>query len=165
LSVIRAGDGRAEVIPEDYGSGVPDLRAARPDDAEQIASLLDQLGYPATVEEAEARLARLEADPAASVLLAHEDGRVLGLAATHLRSNLQRDAPTCRLTARVVDESALGRGIGRALLDAVVAEAERRGCERVEVTLRPEREAAESLYRSAGFAERPLRLIRPLRRG
>jgi ribosomal protein S18 acetylase RimI-like enzyme len=51
------------------------------------------------------------------------------------------------------------------MLEAVIDEAEREGCERVEVCLRPEREAAEALYRSAGVEERPLRLIRPLRPG
>jgi GNAT superfamily N-acetyltransferase len=165
LGLIRKGDEGAGVIPEDYGSGVPELRAASPDDAQRVAALLDQLGYPATVAEVTARLARLESDPAAWVLVAHDGERLLGLAAAHLRANLERDAPTCRLTALVVDAPARGRGVGRTLLEAVTAEAERQGCERVEVTLRPEREAAEALYRSAGFEERPLRLIRPRRRG
>jgi GNAT superfamily N-acetyltransferase len=134
------------------------LRNARPEDAEEIALLLGQLGYPATAEQARARLLRVDA------LVAEEDERILGLAATHLRHNLQRDAPTCRLTALVVDEPARGQGIARALLDAVIADAERQGCERVEVTLRPERKEAEALYRSLGFEDRPLRLVRQLRR-
>jgi GNAT superfamily N-acetyltransferase len=134
------------------------LRTARPDDAEQMAPLLEQLGYPATAEQVRTRLQRVDA------LVAEHDGRILGLAATHLRHNLQRDAPTCRLTALVVDEPARRQGIARALLDAVIAEAERHACERVEVTLRPHRNEAEALYRSLGFEERPLRLIRQLRR-
>ena len=111
MRVVRAGDHGPGVIPEDYRSGVPALRA------------------------------------------------------THLRANLERDAPTCRLTALVVHTSARRRGVGRTLLEAVISEAERQGCERVEVTLRPEREAAEALYRSAGFEERPLRLILALGAG
>ena len=165
LRVVRAGDHGPGVIPEDYRSGVPALRAAHPDDAEQVAPLLGQLGYPAAVADVAARLARLDADPATSVLVAHEGGRLVGLAATHLRANLERDAPTCRLTALVVHTSARRRGVGRTLLEAVISEAERQGCERVEVTLRPEREAAEALYRSAGFEERPLRLILALGAG
>jgi ribosomal protein S18 acetylase RimI-like enzyme len=155
----------AAVIPEDYGSGVPALRAALPEDVDQIVPLLDQLGYPTSAADVRTRLARLDADPGGSVLVAVEGGDLVGLATTHLRSNLQREGPTCRLTALVVDASARGQGVGRELLEAVVADAERQGCERVEVTLRPERQAAEALYRSAGFEERPLRLIRPLRRG
>jgi GNAT superfamily N-acetyltransferase len=134
------------------------LRTARPEDAEQIAPLLGQLGYPATAEQVRARLQRADA------LVAEDDGRILGLAATHLRHNLERDAPTCRLTALVVDEPARGHGIARALLDDVIADAERQGCERVEVTLRPHRKEAEALYRSLGFEDRPLRLVRRLRR-
>ena len=134
------------------------IRAARPEDAEQIAPLLGQLGYPSTAEQVRARLQRVNA------LVAERDWRILGLAATHLRHNLERDATTCRLTALVVDEPARGQGIARALMDAVIADAERLGCERVEVTLRPHRNEAEALYRSLGFEDRPLRLIRPLRR-
>jgi GNAT superfamily N-acetyltransferase len=134
------------------------LRTACPEDAEQIAPLLGQLGYPATAERVRARLERVDA------LVAEDDGRILGLAATHLRHNLERDAPTCRLTALVVDEAARGQGIARALLDDVIADAERQGCERVEVALRPHRKEAEALYRSLGFEDRPLRLVRQLRR-
>jgi ribosomal-protein-alanine N-acetyltransferase len=112
-----------------------------------------------------------EADAAAGVIT-EDYGAVEIRAATAddagaiaLRANLERDAPTCRLTALVVDAPARRRGLGRAMLKAVIDEAERQGCERVEVTLRPEREAAEALYRSAGFEERPLRLIRPRRPG
>lgn len=142
---------------------MPALRSAVPEDAEKVAQLLGQLGYPTAAEEARARLERLAAEPTAPVLVAHEGERILGLAATHLRHNLERDAPTCRLTALVVDGPARRAGVGRALLEAVIADAERQGCERVEVTLRPEREAAEALYRSLGFEERRLRLVRPLR--
>ena len=133
------------------------LRTAHPEDADQIAPLLGQLGYPATAQEVRARLQRADA------LVAEQDGRIIGLAAIHLRHNLERDAPTCRLTALVVDELARRRGVGRTLLEAVIAEAEREGCHRVEITLRPEREAAKALYRSFGFEERPLRLVRSLR--
>jgi hypothetical protein len=55
--------------------------------------------------------------------------------------------------------------IREAAQDRVAEDAERRGCERVEVTLQPERRAAKALYLSAGFEEHPLRLIRTLRPG
>lgn len=47
------------------------------------------------------------------------------------------------------------RGVGRALLAHVVAEAERRGLERVslETGAEPPFEAARNLYRSFGFTE------------
>src|SRR4051794_3536557 len=113
------------------------LRAARPDDAEQIAPLLGQLGFPAGAEDVRRRLERLGEDLAAEVLVAHDGDRILGVASTATRHNLQRDAPTSRLTALVVDEPARRRGVGRALLEEVVTRAEREGCSRVEVTLRP----------------------------
>jgi ribosomal protein S18 acetylase RimI-like enzyme len=142
-----------------------EIREARQEDAAALASLLGQLGYPATAEEAGSRLERLHAGGSSSVLVAVERGRAVGLAATYVRLHLTRDALTCRLTALVVDEGSRRRGVGRALLARVAADAERAGCERVEVTLRPERDAAKALYLSEGFEERPLRLVRPLRLG
>jgi ribosomal protein S18 acetylase RimI-like enzyme len=142
-----------------------EVREASRDDIEALASLLGQLGYPATQAEVDARLVRLGEDPTSSVLVATDRGRVVGLAATYVRLHLTRDRATCRLTALVVDEGSRRRGVGRALLARVVEDATRGGCERVEVTLRPERDAAKALYLSAGFEERPLRLMRPLGRG
>jgi ribosomal protein S18 acetylase RimI-like enzyme len=139
-----------------------EIREASAGDAERIVSLLDQLGYSATREAVSARLTRLGEDPASSILVAEEHGRLLGLAASHAIAHLERDGATCRLTALVVDEGSRRQGLGRALVLKVVADAEQRGCERVEVTLRPQREAAKGLYLGIGFEERPLRLIRRL---
>jgi ribosomal protein S18 acetylase RimI-like enzyme len=142
-----------------------DIREAGHEDIAQLASLLGQLGYPARPSEVGARLARLQEDPSSSVLVVLHEGRVVGLAATYVRLHLTRDGSTCRLTALVVDEGSRRRGVGRTLLARVAQDAEKRGCDRVEVTLRPQREAARALYLSVGFEERPLRLIRPLRPG
>jgi ribosomal protein S18 acetylase RimI-like enzyme len=141
------------------------IRQAGQEDTAELAALLGQLGYPATAAAVEARLARLREDESTSVLVALEDERIVGVASSYTRLHLVRDGSTCRLTALVVDEGARRGGIGRALLSRVAEDAERRGCDRVEVTLQPEREAAKALYLSAGFEERPLRLIRQLRPG
>ena len=54
----------------------------------------------------------------------------------------------------IVDEASNNQGIGRQLLDAMVERARQLGAKTVDLTSRPSREAANHLYRKAGF-ERP----------
>jgi ribosomal protein S18 acetylase RimI-like enzyme len=54
----------------------------------------------------------------------------------------------------VVDESARGRGVGRALVEATLDRARAAGATHVDLTSRPDRTAANRLYRSMGFEQR-----------
>ena len=52
---------------------------------------------------------------------------------------------------------ARGRGLGRALLEALIEEARRRGCAQVLLEVRADNEPAQALYRSRGFERLALR--------
>lgn len=60
----------------------------------------------------------------------------------------------------VVDEAARGQGAGKALVDAAVAHANKLGAKSVDLTSRPTREAANRLYRRAGFEARETNVYR-----
>jgi len=60
----------------------------------------------------------------------------------------------------VVDAEARGHGVGEALNMAAIAEARRRGAITVELTSRPSREAANSLYQRIGFVQRETNVYR-----
>lgn len=60
----------------------------------------------------------------------------------------------------VVDEAERGKGVASALLDAAIAEARRLGARTLDLTSRPSREAANRLYRKAGFAQRETNVYR-----
>jgi ribosomal protein S18 acetylase RimI-like enzyme len=60
----------------------------------------------------------------------------------------------------IVDEASNNQGIGRMLLDAMVARAGELGCKTVDLTSRPSREAANHLYRKAGFEVRETNVYR-----
>ena len=60
----------------------------------------------------------------------------------------------------VVDDSARGAGIGAALVQAALTEAERRGARNVDLTSRPSREAANRLYARMGFERRETNVYR-----
>ena len=61
----------------------------------------------------------------------------------------------------IVDEASNNQGIGRLLLDAMVDRARRSSaCKTVDLTSRPTREAANHLYRKAGFEPRDTNVYR-----
>ena len=60
----------------------------------------------------------------------------------------------------VVDEALRGEGIGRLLMEAVHAEARRRGLRHLDLTSRPAREAANALYQSLGYERRETNVYR-----
>jgi ribosomal protein S18 acetylase RimI-like enzyme len=60
----------------------------------------------------------------------------------------------------VVDSSARGAGVGERLNRAAVDEANRLGARTVDLTSRPNREAANRLYRRLGFVQRATNVYR-----
>jgi N-acetylglutamate synthase-like GNAT family acetyltransferase len=134
------------------------VRPAAAGDAAAIATLLEQLGYPASVELVRARLDRLDAE----ALVAEDAGAVVGLAAVQIMHVLEHDAPVGRLTALVVREDARRRGVARALLSAVETRARDAGCERLHVTSAERRADAHEAYLALGFARTGLRFGKAL---
>lgn len=60
----------------------------------------------------------------------------------------------------IADPAAAGQGVGRALNQAAIDEARRRGARNVDLTSRPSREAANHIYRSMGFLPRETNIYR-----
>jgi len=82
---------------------------------------------------------------------AHDDAPPAAVAQLRFRFGLWWAAPDCLLEDLFVDEAARGAGLGRAMLDAVVARAAERGCRRVELDTGEDNAAARALYEAAGF--------------
>ncbi|HZC29839.1 MAG TPA: hypothetical protein VE269_08870, partial [Gaiellaceae bacterium] len=70
------------------------IRDARRDDAEQVAPLLGELGYPTTPAQFARRFERLEAEPATWIYVAEADGRLVGLAGLRVLTLVERDLGT-----------------------------------------------------------------------
>jgi GNAT superfamily N-acetyltransferase len=137
------------------------IRDAEPRDAEAIVGLLGQLGYPAEAASVEARLERLRI-VGDRVVVAERDGEVVGLAQLHVSPTLEYDRPAAKLAALVVDASHRGEGIGRALVDAMEAEARARRCELLFLTTAARREDAHEFYRRVGLEETGKRFAKAL---
>jgi GNAT superfamily N-acetyltransferase len=126
------------------------LRPATPADAESIASLFTDEGYPAGPSDILGRLERF-GSAESQVVVAEHDGVVLGFIAVHAISRFEHDDRILRIVALVVDAGARERGVGRAL----IAEAERIGTHLgaafTEITAGHHRPEARRLYEAVGY--------------
>jgi GNAT superfamily N-acetyltransferase len=128
----------------------PRIRDAHAADAEAVASLLTQLGYPSDADTVEERLDRLRV-VGDRVVVAELDGELVGLAHLQVTPAIELDRPVAKVGALVVDEARRRHGIGRALVDALEAEARRRGCEVLFLTTSERRDDAHAFYERVGL--------------
>jgi GNAT superfamily N-acetyltransferase len=126
------------------------LRPATPADADRIAALFTDEGYPAGSSDIVARLERF-ASPVSKVVVAETAGEVLGFVAFHVVPRFEHDDRFVRILALVVDAGVRERGVGRLLM----AEAERlggiAGAVFAEVTAGHHRADARRLFESLGY--------------
>jgi ribosomal protein S18 acetylase RimI-like enzyme len=122
-----------------------------------VASLVPQLSS-SSPQPSRALLARIIEDPATTLFLARDDDRIVGMLTlatfqvpTGLRSWIE-DV--------VVDESARGSGVAAALVQAALDHAGVLGARTVDLTSRPQREAANRLYLRMGFESRTTNVYR-----
>ncbi|MFI6710059.1 GNAT family N-acetyltransferase [Nonomuraea sp. NPDC050478] len=129
------------------------IEAVRDASDEVVAAfgrLLPQLSAGAAIDrEAVERVVRSEVN---TVLAARAGGVVVGLLTLvvyPLASGVR-----ARIEDVVVDGAARGQGVGAALTGRALELARERGARTVDLTSRPEREAANRLYERAGFRRR-----------
>ena len=124
------------------------IREATASDAAALAALSTQLGYPAQPDEAVERLAAL--GPASAVLVAEENGAVLGW--IHVCGvRFFQSPPFAEIGGLVVDEAARGRGVGKLLVEAAVRWAAEQGYGKLRVRSNVVREDAHRFYEREGF--------------
>jgi GNAT superfamily N-acetyltransferase len=127
------------------------VRPAETQDADALALLCTQLGYPAKPADMPVRIAHLRNDPATSALVACDGDAVVGLITTQARHTLNHAAPLAQITLLVVDETRRASGIGRALVEAAEAWAAERGCKRIVVTTALKRADAHAFYERLAY--------------
>ena len=126
------------------------LRPATADDADRIAALFTDEGYPSGPSDIVERLGRFDSEHS-RVIVADHGGEVLGFVAVHALPRFEHSDRIIRIMALVVDAGVRERGIGRLLM----AEAERVGTEVgaafAEVTAGHHRPDARRLYEELGY--------------
>ncbi|AJF70276.1 GNAT family N-acetyltransferase [Streptomyces vietnamensis] len=129
----------AHRILADLVRGGAALGWVEPPSRDEVAELLDHV------------LSAVRAGDAA-LRVAHLDGRIVGLG-YWLRYARPTHRPHADLEKLAVDAAAQGRGVGRALTAALIADAREAGIEVLTLDARGDNADALHLYRSLGFTE------------
>ncbi|MGP0032027.1 MAG: GNAT family N-acetyltransferase [Acidimicrobiales bacterium] len=122
-----------------------------------VAPLIPQLSSSSPPPDLE-QLGRIVDDPATTLLLARDEGVVVGmltLAVFTLPTGVR-----AWIEDVVVDDAARGSGVASALVQSALDLARAQGARTVDLTSRPEREAANRLYLRLGFARRETNVYR-----
>ncbi len=136
------------------------VRVARPKDAEAIATLITALGYELTAADVRKRLAALRKEGGEALVV--ERGALLGIVTIANLTVLHRPLAVGRLTLLVIDESARGQGLGKALVAEAEARLKARGCGTIEVTSNRKRARAHEFYESLGYERTSYRFAKAL---
>ena len=127
-----------------------EIRRARFGDAEEMARLAAQLGYPVTVGDMAERLAALLPNGRHCIAVAASGERLLGRVHVEHRSSLE-GGDRAELMALVVDSSARRRGLGRELVEYAEAWALSRGLAALTVRSNTARKLSHPFYEALGY--------------
>ena len=130
------------------------VRLATEDDAGEVARLIaafrDWQGRNEPSDASiEASVRRLLADPNTEYFVGGEPPA--GVLQLRFRHSVWTGTEDAHLEDLFVDETARRSGLGRALVDAALEHARKRGCARIELDANEANETALRLYRSVGF--------------
>jgi len=141
-----------------------ELKIRRPvaQDADQIAGLLKELGYPHNAEFAKSKIAELSKSESDTVLVAEVDGKVIGVAHLHIAELFHEPGRLGRVMALVVTNNHRSAGVGRKLMMSLETIARNSGCIKMEITSAIHRNDTHAFYKSLGYTEKPRRFIKLL---
>lgn len=141
------------------------MRDAKLHDAAAVQRLLEALGYPCDLADAERRIRRVNASPRQSLIVAERKEQVIGLISLDFMFYLPLGRETCRITALVVDEGFRKQNIGREMLRFAEGIARREGALRIELTTAAQRTDAHRFYAASGYSQSSLRFVKNLSEG
>ncbi|MCK0473176.1 GNAT family N-acetyltransferase [Halalkalibacter sp. APA_J-10(15)] len=141
-----------------------EIREAVENDIEALTSLMEQLGYPTTIEAMRTRFHTIESSPDYHTLVASYDGKIVGMVGVAKGYYYELNGVYVRIVALVVDAIFRNKGIGKKLV--VEAESWERiiGATRIGLNSgsRPEREHAHKFYKNIGYVEKSIGFVKSL---
>lgn len=139
-----------------------EIRIATDADAEMIAGLLAQLGYPRSEGFIREKIRELASHPDGVLALAIDGCTVVGFISLHFIPQLALPGDFARISYLCVDESVRSRGVGRQLESYCEHRARERGCGRIELHCHSRREHAHRFYFRQRYEESPKYLMKKL---
>jgi GNAT superfamily N-acetyltransferase len=138
------------------------IRPAEVGDAEALADLMTQLGYPTRTSEMEMRMEAICVDKNYATLVAVGEGKVCGMIGTRTSFSYEHNSPGGAILALVVSDKMRGRGVGQALIAAVENELAQRNIRRLAVYTHFRRTEAHEFYEKLGYTKNGFRLVKEL---
>lgn len=132
------------------------VRLAEPGDAEAAAGLMHRFEneFEGDIDEPEVLAVRYREQMASGLIVLFGGDGPDGFAQLRLQGQIYSDAPSAYLEELYVVPERRGEGLGRALLEAAIEEARRRGADHIDVNTAEDDTEARALYASAGFTDR-----------
>ena len=127
------------------------LRAAGSQDADALAALAGELGYPASAPVMRRRLADVQKSDSDVVLVATRAESVVGWIHVSTVTSLESDT-FAEIRGLVVTKSERGKGLGSQLINAAEEWALRHSCQRLRVRSNVVRDETRWFYEKRGFA-------------
>jgi len=115
---------------------------------EQVNILLLQLS-PDYDQITSARFEKVITHPDNELWIVKDEDLIIGMATLVLAHKLP--ATTAYIEHLVIDEKFRGKGYGKELIEKLIERARARGAQKIDLTTRPVREAANKLYQKLGF--------------
>jgi N-acetylglutamate synthase-like GNAT family acetyltransferase len=136
------------------------IRDATHNDAEAIALLITELGYPANSEFVSRKLEELWEQSHAFVLVDEKENEILGVLSFNSESAFHKEGRIGTMTALSIRDGKRGQGIGKQLVMACEARAKEQGCYRIAVASGIQREEAHRFYLGLGYVEKTKRFVK-----
>lgn len=172
---LRLKSRAAEGVPDEIVSAVaeciaswvteqtrPRVRPATEADIPIVMQLLEELGRPhADLTDVDVTNVYRQhlASPDQLVLVAELGGRVVGSVVGTFRTRLNWATRELWIADLIVTESARGHGVGRAIMNEVMARARQAGCHRIALESGHQRQVAHQFYQSLGFENRGIYFV------
>ena len=136
--------------PQSVNASQPTFRRATAADAEAVAELSDQLGYPMSADLVRTRLSALCAVPTHAIIIAELDGTMCGWVHAHVQESLvggERGA----ILGLVVSSNFRRRGIGRLLMSEAERWVRERGLSEIVLRSNVKRSESHAFYPAIGY--------------
>lgn len=140
------------------------VRDYHPDDLEACCSLMDDLGYPSTLEKLRNRMERIQLSPMYFTFVAEVNDKVVGMIGVRQLYSYEHDEIVTQISALVTKHEYQGKGIGKALIRYVENWAVAHESTVIVLTsgIKENRVSAHKFYRSVGFEVTGYRFVKKL---
>ena len=138
------------------------IRAATMRDAEAVAALISDLGYPTSAAAMRSRLRAILSDANGVTLVAERQDVVVGVAGASLARYYEKDGLYARLLVLAVSPAARGHGFGRQLVRDLEAWSAAKGAREMFVNSGLHRASAHAFYERCGYLKSGYRFVKEL---